>query len=211
MADCQLVTGAELEAELELATGLRVKLIDFKARLCAARYLKEFLLIINQYFNYNSMPKDLNGRPYALVKTGIEDLEKISQVRQTLVRQTNIDRLQQRARIRRQFPSPPLSRPVVTSQSTTPKISDSPYRVIRYDPDSDLWQVQSLTNPSEQFLARAIKSGAIEVGSLVRGYPPNAIEPRSQGRRFKPVEDPITQLKKEIVISINIGYTGRDQ
>lgn len=153
------------------------------------------------------MPKEINGRPYLAVKTGIDDLQKLQEVKQSLVRQEGLDRLRQRARIRREFASRPLSSPVV-AVTQIDKSSDTPYRVIGYDPDSDKWRVQSLENPGEQFMAYAIKAGGIKIGDLVRGYPPVAIEQQPQGRKFKPVSEPIT-TEKDVVITITIGYTGR--
>lgn len=143
------------------------------------------------------------------VKTGIEDLEKLREVKQSLVSQDAADRLRQRARIRRQYNSPPLSQPVVSAQSQTSPTSDTPYRVERYDPDSDLWRVHFVGNPSESFLAKPLRAGGIETGTIVRGYPPNFFEPNSQGRRFKPIEEPKPTKVKEIRIEFQVGHTGR--
>lgn len=151
------------------------------------------------------MAKTLNGRPYTTEKTGIDDLEKLKEVRESLISQSGKDRLQERARNRRQFTPNILSTPLIVQPL---KPSDTPYQVLGYNPDSDSWQVQSLSNPSDQFSATAIKAGGIAIGSTVRGYAPVAIEQKPQGRRFKPIEEPITQTKLT-VITIKIGYTGR--
>lgn len=143
------------------------------------------------------------------VKTGIEDLEKLREVKQSLVSQDAMDRLQQRARIRRQFNAQPLSQPLTSERSLPLSSDDTPYQVSRYDPDSDRWLVYSLTNPSEQFSAQLISSGGIGMGTIVRGYPPNAIEHQRAGRRFAPVEPVVTVQEKELKIKIQIGYTGR--
>lgn len=158
----------------------------------------------------------LNNRPYSKEKTGIEDLEKLRQVRDSLISQSGTDRLKDRARNRRQFNTPPISNPVVPKSNPivpksnpATKTSDAPYRVNYYNPDTDSWNVQSTANPSDQFSAKAIKSGGVAVGSLVRGYPPIAIEQKPQGRRFKPVELTVVDVKKDIKITITIGYTGK--
>ena len=83
------------------------------------------------------MLKNLNGRPYAPVKTGINDLQKLQEVKKSLVRSEGLDRLRQRARIRREYASKPLSRPVTIDTSSSVPSSEAPYRVERYDPDRD--------------------------------------------------------------------------
>lgn len=158
----------------------------------------------------------LNNRPYSKEKTGIEDLEKLRQVRDSLISQSGTDRLKDRARNRRQFNTPPVSNPVVPKSNPivpesnpTTKTSDAPYRVNYYNPDTDSWNVQSTANPSDQFSAKAIKAGGVAIGSLVRGYPPIAIEQKPQGRRFKPEDTKPVVEDKKITITINIGYTGK--
>jgi hypothetical protein len=151
------------------------------------------------------MPDLLNGRPYAKEKTGIDNLEKLKEVRNSLISQSNKDKLRGRAQNRRQFNPQQLSVPIVSKEPTT---SDSPYRVNGYNPDTDQWNVQSVANPVDQFSAKAIKGGGIAIGSTVRGYAPQAIEQKPQGRRFKPVETE-TVIKKDIKITITIGYTGK--
>jgi hypothetical protein len=155
------------------------------------------------------MAVTLKGRPVAPIKTGIDDLEKLKNVRNSLISPDATDRLQQRARIRRQFATKPVSKPVAPPQKTQAQNLNSAYLVNGYDPDSDKWRVQSLLDPSSQFLATAIKAGGIAIGDIVRGYPPIAIEPQPQGRRFKPVESTVVDVKKDIKITITIGYTGR--
>ena len=150
----------------------------------------------------------LEGRPYQQVKTGIDDLQKLQEVKQSLAPSVGADRLRQRARIRREFATTPISKPVVSPQSPLSPVSGAPYQVERYDPESDRWQVRSISNPSDQFSAVAIKSGGIAIGSIVRGYPPIAIEQKPQGREFEPVTETSTQVKR-IKISIKIGYTGK--
>lgn len=151
----------------------------------------------------------LNGRNYSLQKTGIEDLERLQEVRRSLITREGKDRLQERAKIRRQSEDKPLSRPLVSSKDTTPIDPGTQYRVLQYIPDSDKWLVESVSNPSTRFLAYSIKSGGISLGSIVRGYYPVAIEPQPQGRRFEPVENETIKKEKDLTITITIGYTGK--
>ena len=155
------------------------------------------------------MINQLNGRPYSLEKTGIDDLEKLKNVKQSLVKSEGTDRLKDRARRRRQFTDKPITSPIVapTGQKTT--TIGSLYRVNGFNPDTGLWQVESVSKPGEVFSAKAIKAGGLSIGTVVRGYNPNAIEPKPQGRRFKPVEQTIITKKEEITITIQIGYTGK--
>jgi hypothetical protein len=155
------------------------------------------------------MINQLNGRPYSLEKTGIDDLEKLKKVKQSLVKSEGLDRLKDRARKRRQFTDKPITRPAVAPTQEKRPIINSLYRVNGYNPDTDLWQVESVSKPGEVFSAKTIKAGGLSVGTIVRGYNPTAIEPQPQGRRFKPIEQTITRKKEEITIRIQIGYTGK--
>ena len=90
------------------------------------------------------MINQLNGRPYSLEKTGIDDLEKLKKVKQSLVKSEGTDRLKDRARRRRQFTDKPITSPIVapTGQKTT--TIGSLYRVNGFNPDTGLWQVESV-------------------------------------------------------------------
>ncbi len=155
------------------------------------------------------MPVDSKNRPFTMEKTGVEDLEKLKEVKRSLLPPDAVDNLRQRARIRREFNTRPISQPVANPQAQFETESETLYQIDSYSPDSDRWRVHSVSNPSDQFLAVAIKAGGIAIGDTVRGYPPVAIEQQPQGRRFKLIEESKPKLVKDVTITISIGYTGR--
>lgn len=159
----------------------------------------------------------LKGRPYTEQKTDTSNLPKFREVKRSLVPPSAQDSAKYRAKLRRQFQTRPISQKVGILKTEQKPVSKGPFRVDSYSSATGLWLVSSSVQTGEIFLAESIKAGTVGIGDLVRGYhvygePRGWIEPKPQGRRFKPVEEEVyipIEKEEELTFNIFIAFTGK--